>query len=194
MVSDWIPLTAFDWDVQRESTTEPGVMRVIDKIRVEQDGGASLWLRAVAQPWMGSQLKVTLGLFTSKDIKKIQDYTHPRFPYIGYLSLHTPFLPIQLSNYKICLPFTPYILAQPSNSDEENELPPWITLITSCNRLFRNTTAPNQKGNASTLMESLKTDWRKEKILRYIFPEIRETQAPANTVEATGRTDQTPHT
>ena len=146
----------------------------MEKAKVEQDGGLPLWMRAIVQPWTGSRLKVTLGLFPCKDIRKVQDSSHPRFPFIGYNVFFTPFLPGQPEGYKITLPFIPYILTQAKEGEEEVEMPEWINLVTACNGMFRATTAPHQKGNASTLADALKSEWRKEKMSKYIFPEMTE--------------------
>ena len=48
LISDWVKPSEFDWIVQRPSTTQESVFRDLDKTDLERQGGAPLWMRAIA--------------------------------------------------------------------------------------------------------------------------------------------------
>ena len=140
----------------------------MEQAKVEEAGGSLIWLRAIAQPWTGLKLKVTLGLMASKDIGKVPDSDHSRFPFINFLSLHIPILPASQEEANTCLPFIPYLLWD--QEEECEDVPDWKTIVKACNGLFRETTAPHSKSNLNTLKEALKTEWKIKKVSKYIYP------------------------
>ena len=179
MVSQWMSSQEFDYRVMRPSTSVPGAWREVEQAKVEEDGGASLWLRSVVQPWTGLKLKMTLGIMTAKDISKIPESMNPRFPFINILSTHVPVLPAPPSECSVCLPFVPYLI-----SDEEDEvLPEWKTILRCCNGMLRETTAPHSKSNLDNLMETLKGDWRAPKGSKYIYPVLIEEEIAVEEVD-----------
>ena len=89
-----------------------------------------MWLRAVAQPWTGLKVKVTLGLFSAKDVTKVQDSGHPRFPFINLLSVIIPILPYSPEGFSIRLPFTPYLVDDRDEEEEDLVLPEWPAILT----------------------------------------------------------------
>ena len=60
---------------------------------MEEDGGLSLWLWPVAQPWPGLKIKVTLSLYAAKDMSMVQDSSHLLFPVVKLVTITIPILP-----------------------------------------------------------------------------------------------------
>ena len=118
LVSDWVGPQEFPHSVQRPSASQSGVWRDMEPQRVEAEGGQALWVRAIVQPWNGLKLKVTIGLFAAKDMTKIQDSTHRRFPFINLLSSNVTVLPSTPPNVGVCLPFVPYLIDDREEDDE----------------------------------------------------------------------------
>ena len=164
LVSAWLGPSDYEYTVQRPSTASKGVWREVDIVRVVEDGGLPLWLRAVAQPWPGLKVKVTLGLFAAKDMARVQDSSHPRFPFVNLVTITIPINPGLPDNFEIRLPFTPYLIDDRTEEVEEDDviLPDWVAIVSACNGMFRDTTAPHSKSNMSNLRETLKTDWMRE--------------------------------
>ena len=118
MVSDWLGPEDFPHSVQRPATSQAGVWREVEQARVEAEGGQELWIRAVVQPWTGLKLKLTLGVFAAKDVPKIQESSHARFPFIKLLDIYIPLLPEAPLEADICFPFVPYLVAEREDDDE----------------------------------------------------------------------------
>ena len=182
MVSQWMSPQEFSYRVMRPSASTPGAWREVEQAKVEADGGASLWMRAVVQPWTGLKLKVTLGLMTSNDISNIPESTNPRFPFINILSTHVPILPTPPPEVSVSLPFVPYLLCD----EEDDVLPEWKTILRSCNGMLRETTAPHSKSNLDNLLETLKGDWRAPKSSKYIYPVLVEEEMAMEGVDNSG--------
>ena len=157
MVSDWLGPQDFPHSVQRPATTQPGVWREVEQARVEADGGQELWLRAVVQPWTGLKVKLTVGVYAAKDVPRIQDSSHPRFPLINLVNLNIPLMPDSPENATICLPFVPYLLA---DADGEMDVPRWPKIVRAVTGMFRSPTPPHSKSNMDNLQEVLKSDWK----------------------------------
>ena len=170
LISDWLGPQDVNYTVQRPSTSHPGTWRGVEDPRVEIDGGAPLWFRAIAQPWTGLKLKVTIGLMVAKDIRKIQDSNHPRFPFINICSLQVPIFPWPQHEEKICLPFIPYLITE--TEDDEDQVPSWRNMVKACNGLFRDNSAPHSKSNMVNLLEAMKGDWKANKPSKYTWPEL----------------------
>ena len=170
LVSDWLGPGEVDWSVQRPSVSRPGTWRDVPKENVLEDGALPLHFRAVAQPWTGGKVKVVLGFFPSLDVSALPDYEHPRFPFIMFNTVICDFMPGQPDGFQIPLPFTPYLLNQ--GEEDEVDIPEFMVIRSACVGFFRNTTAPHIKSTPGTLADVLKTDWRKAKPSKYIFPEI----------------------
>ena len=135
LVSEWMGPQEFSYSVQRPSSSQPGSWREVEERRVEEDGGACLWLRAVVQPWTGLKMKMTLGIMATKDIRKIPEHQHPRFPFINFLSIHIPIMPYPPAEVAICLPFVPYLLPS-GEEDDEYSLPEWRKIVRASNGPF----------------------------------------------------------
>ena len=177
LVSNWLGPNDFEYTVQRPSSGAKGVWREVDRTKVEEDGGLPLWIRAVAQPWPGLKVKVTFGLFTAKDVHKVTDSSHSGFPFVNLVTITIPILPGLPENHNIRLPFTPYLIDASEETEEEDVvLPNWLGILSACNGMFRDTTAPHSKSNMTNLNEALKSDWKKEKTSKYVFPQLLETE------------------
>ena len=185
LISDWLGPQEFPYSVQRPSTTQTGVWRDIEPVRVESDGGNPLWLRAILQPWTGLKLKLTVGVFATKDATKVQDSDHPRFPFINLIMTNIPILPTPPEDLQVCLPFIPYLIDDGEDDEEEVTLPRWSTMVRSVTGLFQGNSAPHSKSNMVNLRETLKGDWKAGKRSKYSYPEIEleenneETEDPA---------------
>ena len=171
-VSDWLGPQDFHYSVQRPSTTQPGAWREVEKSKVEADGGQGLWIRAVVQPWTGLKIKLTVGIFAAKDISKVAEASHHRYPFINLLSLIIPMMPFPPEDSNICLPFVPYILDDREEDDGGAPVPRWTVVVKAVNGLFRRTTTPHSKSNMDTLTEALKGDWRQDRQSKYLYPEL----------------------
>ena len=99
---------------------------------------------------------------------------HPRFPFITLATVFVPILPSPPDNFSIKLPFAPYLLDDRETEEEELDLPGWPAIVSACMGLFRNTSAPHAKSNMVNLKEVLKTDWRKDKRSKYIYPQVEK--------------------
>ena len=111
LVSEWMSPQEFPHCVQRPATTQAGVWREVEQHKVEAEGGQELWLRAVVQPWSGLKLRVTVGLHPAKDVTKLQDADHSRFPFISLMNINVAVMPGPPDGINICLPFVPYIIS-----------------------------------------------------------------------------------
>ena len=111
-MSEWLGSNQFKWVVQRPSTTEPGVYCDLDKVSVQEQGGFPLHLRAAFQPWTGEKTKLVLALYSCLNINRVGDSMNSRFPMVGFYTGHPGFLPRQHKDFKICLPFVPYIIVR----------------------------------------------------------------------------------
>ena len=100
-------------------------------------------------------------MFAAKDIKKVQDSSHPRFPFITLTNVIVPILPSPPGGFNIKLPFVPYMLDSRDTEEDELDLPGWPVILSACTSLFRNTTDPHVKSNMVNLKEVLKNDWGK---------------------------------
>ena len=158
--------------VKHPSTTQTGTWIDIEPARVVADGGDSLWLRAILQPWTGLKLRLTVGVFATKDMTRIQDSNHPRFSFISLTVSSIPFMPQPPENLKICLPFLPYLIDGGDEDLEEMMVPGWNLMVRSVIGLFHGNSAPHSKSNMGTLREALKGDWKAEKRSKYTYPEI----------------------
>ena len=138
LVSDWVSPQNFPYTVQRPSISQPGVWRDIEQQRVEADGGQALWLWAVIQPWHGLRLKVTIGLHSAKDMMKVQDSEHKRYPFISLLSANVAVLPSPPEEVEVCLPFIPYLIDD--REEDDSILPSWKAIVKGVNGMFRDTT------------------------------------------------------
>ena len=144
----------------------------MESARVDTEGGAPLWFRAVAQPWSSMKIKVTIGVLATKDARRVPDSNHPRHPFISLLSVTVPILPSPPEEDAVCLPFVPYIIDSREEDDEPRSIPKWKTIVKATNGLFRETSAPHSKSNLENLYEALKTDWKAPKKTKYIYPEL----------------------
>ena len=172
LISDWLGPQDFNYTVQRPSTSQTGVWRDIEPARVESDGGQPLWLRAVLQPWTGLKLRLTVGVFATKDISKVQDAYHPRFPFINLMMTSITPMPFPPENLKVCLPFIPYLVDDSEEELDDLRVPKWTTIVRAVTGLFRENSAPHSKSNMGNLREALKGDWKLEKKSKYAYPEI----------------------
>ena len=172
MVSDWLGPQDFTYVVQRPSISNPGTWKDVDQSRVEAEGGSLLWLRAIAQPWTGLKLKMTIGLMSTRDMARVPDADHPRFPFINILSTHLPILPSPPEEERICLPFIPYLIC--GQEEDDDSVPNWTTIVKAVNGMFRDTTAPHSKSNMAKLMETLKGDWKTTKMSKFCYPVLVE--------------------
>ena len=111
LVSEWMSPQEFPHCVQRPATTQSRVWREVEQHKVEAEGGQELWLRAVVQPWSGLKLRVTVGLHPAKDVTKLQDADHSRFPFISLMNINVAVMPGPPDGINICLPFVPYIIS-----------------------------------------------------------------------------------
>ena len=107
MVSDWLSTGSFPHSVQRPSSTQTGIWREVKQPQVVEDGGQELWLRAILQPWTGLKLRLNVGVYAATDVTKIQDLTHPRFPFINLFNINVPLMPEPQEEMSLCLPFSP---------------------------------------------------------------------------------------
>ena len=183
LVSDWLGPQEFPHSVQRPSATQSGVWRQVEQTKVEADGGQPLWLRAVLQPWTSSKLRMTIGVLAAKDATKVQESSHPRYPFVSLMSSNISVLPSAPENAAVCLPFMPYLIDDREEVGEEDSLPGWATMVRAVNGMFRNNTAPHSKSTMDSLREVLKGDWKAEKRSKYCYPEIElddEDQEPDN--------------
>ena len=139
---------------------------------MESDGGESLWLRAILQPWTGLRLRLTVGVYAAKDVTRIQDSNHPRFPFINLMVQSIPMMPSPPESLKVCLPFIPYLIDDTEEEEEEAVLPGWNQLVRAVIGMFRGNSAPHSKSNMTNLREVMKGDWKADKKSKYSYPEI----------------------
>ena len=172
LVSNWLGPQDFPHTIQRPSSTQTGLWRDIEPQRVEADGGQPLWMRAVLQPWSGLKLRMTLGVFAVKDVNRVQESSHHRFPFISLLSVNIPILPIPPNEEEVCLPFVPYVI-DGREDDENNCVPTWAKMVKAVNGMFRGTSAPHSKSSMSTLKEALRGDWKTEKPSKHVYPVLQ---------------------
>ena len=174
MISDWLSPTEFDWKVQSPSTQEPGIFRDVDKIKMVEDGGQPIWLRAHVQPWTGNKVKLTLGCYSCKDIKRIQDSEHHRFPILSLGTLMVPLATAPNPNLKLALPLLPYILDDRDDFEDDSNFPTWEEVLSASVGFFRSTSAPHCKTSLVSIRKALEEEWRKDKVSKFVFPALKE--------------------
>ena len=166
--------TEFEWKVQRPATSEVGVWRDLDQHAVMLEGGHPLYAKAVCQPWTNQRLKIDIGIFACRDIGKIAEAGHNRFPMLGFVTYYVHYAPTCMEdNYG--LPSMPYIIdGREAAEEEELSLPSSAEIKTAYCNLFVNPSAPHVRSNMDNVYEVLGGDWRKAKPARYCFPKPRE--------------------
>ena len=187
LVSDWMGPQEFPHSVQRPSTTQPGTWRDIEPSRVEADGGNALWLRAILQPWTSLKLRLTIGVFAAKDVTRVQDSNHPRFPFVNLQVTSISLLPFPPENHSVCLPFIPYLIEDNEDDQDEAGVPGWNSVVRAVVGLFRGNSAPHSKSNMGNLKEALKGDWKTEKRSKYAYPEIELEEETEDTENIEGK-------
>ena len=178
--------------------TEAVVWQEIPRENVLREGGIPLYCRAVCQPWTGAEprMRVDIGLFASRNIGKIPDFSHRRFPSVHIATFYANFMPGS-KDIKCGLPSLPYLIDPREDFDEEDTwLPSSCALKTVYWRLMTNVTAPHNKSDMDAVDKVLsgeKGDWRKDKIAMYSFPppkeEDTETVNTATAGESSCRSD-----
>ena len=185
-VSDWLSPTEFTWKVQRPSTVVTEAWRDVDKVKVEEDGGQPIWLRAHVQPWTGLKLKVTLGCYSIKDIKRIQDSDHHRFPMLTLGTMMIPMAAAPNPKLKLGLPLLPYLWDDRDEFEDDMPFPTWEEVLSATVGFFRSSSAPHCKASLASIKKTLEEDWRKDKASKYIFPAQREPVPPVSEDNAGG--------
>ena len=192
LMSDWVAPAEFNYTVQRPSTVTAGEWRDLDMVRVQQDGGQPLWLRAHAQPWTGHKIKVTFGIFSCKDIRRVPDYNHHRFPMVTLFTIMVPFLPCPRPELALPLPFVPYVIDDRDEVEDDAAFIDWTAALSASIGFMRNTSAPHGKGSLASLNTALEGgEWRREKASKYVFPALKEPVAPADLQDTTGEEEST---
>ena len=145
LASEFVPASAFPWTFRIPSKSKKDYYHEVDRVADMTKYGAdtSLWLRVLAQPWLGGCLKISAGLASIDDIGQLPDHINPRCPLVEVFSTVIPLHP--RPDQDIPIPFVPYILDQRADRTGDIVHPTSDAVFSSVIGMLKNQVKPNLK-------------------------------------------------